>query len=443
MDINLINIIETVVTLAIFHFFYQRFLKKETFHQINRVYLVTTLLFAVSVPFFHFNFDFGNISFLSFAKNSDVANTIASLKNGYNELGAVIIYGSASKVSWPFMREMLVSIYYFGVLLSALFFMAGLIRIILLISFGKKVRYGRYRIIETKNSMVPFSLLKWIIINPEKYSSHDIKQVIAHEKIHAFQLHSLDLILIEVLVILFWFNPFIYWYRKSIREVHEYLADEAVLRNGFDKMSYQKLLFKQASGSRFIGLTSSFSYSLSKNRLKMLTMMKSKNSSKIKLALAIPMAIAFMVFFTNSADFVNASNQTELVTIEQKDTVKSDAAKIRDGESIYFKVEKMPRFQGKKSGHFRNFIAENLNYPEEAQKNNLSGKVYLMFTIDKEGNLVDAEVVRGAHPVLDAEALRVINLSPKWEPGEEKGEKVNVRFTFPVVFSLEKKEQEQ
>lgn len=440
MNINLLNIVESVVTLAIFYFFYQRFLKKETFHQLNRVYLLSTILFAVSIPFFQLNIDFGNISFLSFAKSSDVANTIASLKDGYNELGAVIIYGSAGKFSWPFIREILVLIYYIGVLLSALFFMAALIRIILLISFGKKVRYGRYKIIETKKPMVPFSLFKWVIINPEKYSSHDIRQVIAHEKIHAFQLHSLDLIIIEVLVILFWFNPFIYWYRKSIREVHEYLADEAVLRNGFDKMSYQQLLLKQASGSRFIGLTSTFSYSLSKNRLKMLTMMKSKNSSKIKLALAIPLAVAFMVFFTNSADFVNASNHTELVTTEQEDTVKTKNEQKKFSEDVYYKVDKMPRFQGKKSDHFRYFVTENLKYPEEAVKNKLLGKVYVSFTIDKEGNLVDADVIRSAHPVLDAEALRVINLSPKWEPGENKGEKVNVRYTFPVVFALQKKE---
>jgi TonB family protein len=440
MNINFINIIESVVTLALFYFFYQRFLQKETFHQLNRIYLLTTMLFAVLVPFFQLNIDVGNMPFLSFVKSSDVANTIASLKNGYNELGAVIIYGSASNFSWTFIREILELIYYFGVILSALFFIAGLIRIIILISFGKKVCYGRYKIIKTKNSMVPFSLLKWIIINPEKYSSHDIKQVIAHEKIHAFQLHSLDLILIEVLVILFWFNPFIYWYRKSIREVHEYLADEAVLKNGFDKISYQELLLKQASGFRFIGLTSSFSYSLSKNRLKMLTMMKSKNSSKIKLALVIPLAIAFMFFFTNSADFVKASNSKELANIEQEDTLKSEVDKIKDGESIYFKVEKMPRFQGKESSHFRKFIAENMKYPEEAVKNKLSGKVSLSFTIDKKGNLVDAEVIRSAHPVLDAEALRVANLSPKWEPGEEKGEEVNVCFTFPVVFALQEKD---
>ncbi len=442
MDIHLINIIESVVTMAIFYIVYRRFLCKETFHQINRVYLLTTLIFAVSIPFIHLNVDFGALSFFSSSKSYDFVHKITTLKDGYNELGAVMIYASSSKISWTFIREILELIYYFGVILSALFFIAGLIRIIILISFGKKVCYGRYKIIKTKNSLVPFSLLKWIIINPEKYSSHDIKQVIAHEKIHAFQLHSLDLILIEVLVILFWFNPFIYWYRKSIREIHEYLADEAVLKNGFDKISYQELLLKQASGFRFIGLTSSFSYSLSKNRLKMLTMMKSKNSSKIKLALVIPLAIALMVFFTNSADFVKASNSKELANIEQEDTLKSKVDKIKDGESIYFKVEKMPRFQGKESSHFRNFIAENMKYPEEAVKNKLSGKVYLSFTINKEGNLVDAEVVRSAHPVLDAEALRVTNLSPKWEPGEEKGEKVSVTFTFPVVFSLENKKQD-
>ena len=130
-----------------------------------------------------------------------------------------------------------------------------------------------------------------------------MEQIIAHERMHAFQLHSLDLILIEVLVILFWFNPFIYWYRKSIREVHEYLADQAVVENGHDQVGYQKLLLNQVVGYRFVGLTSNFSYSLSKNRLKMLSMIKSKNTSKIKIALSIPFAIGAIFFFVNSVDF--------------------------------------------------------------------------------------------------------------------------------------------
>ena len=261
-----------------------------------------------------------------------------------------------------------------------------------------------------------------------------MEQIIAHERMHAFQLHSLDLILIEVLVILFWFNPFIYWYRKSIREIHEYLADQAVVENGHDQIDYQKLLLSQISDNRFIGLTSRFSYSLSKNRLKMLSMIKSKNTAKIKIALAIPLAIGAIFFFVNSIEGAKASKKTSDVPINLQDTIIKYV--VDEDEQVYFTVEIMPKFQGKESGAFRTYIGENLKYPETAQKNGVSGKVYVQFDINKKGELVNAEVIRGADADLDKEALRVVNSSPKWDSGVNDGKPVIVRYTFPITFAL-------
>jgi len=437
MEFNLTNIVESATTLAIFYVFYKRFLKKETFHKMNRIYLLTTLLFAVSIPFFSFTLNFDSAGFLRTATDENFLHKMSDLKSGYIQLNEVVIYASRKTFSWQLISEILKMIYFLGVGISALFFIAGLIRIVFLVNRGKSVKYGDYRLVYTQNSIVPFSIFKWIIINPEKYSSGDIKQVIAHEKMHAFQLHSLDLILIEVLVILFWFNPFIYWYRKSIREIHEYLADEAVLDDGFDKINYQQLLFKQASDNRFIGLTSSFSYSLSKNRLKMLTMMKSKNISKIKVALAIPFAALFIFFFTNSCDFMNEPEvgQEELVSTEEAKEVIQDEYKVTD-EEIHFSVDSMPKFEGKPSDEFRFFIQENLKYPEEAQKKKIEGRVFVQFDIDKEGYMRDVKIIRGVDPILDEEAVRVTELSPRWEPGIKNGESVRVRFTFPIIFRL-------
>ena len=165
--------------------------------------------------------------------------------------------------------------------------------------------------------------------------------------------------------------------------------------------------------------------------------MKSKNISKIKIALAIPFAVAFIFFFASSSDLVKASektnHETQIVSVD--DTTVVEKKKIE----VYTEVEKMAKFQGKKPDDFRIFITENLKYPEEAQKNSIAGRVFVSFIIDKEGNLINAEVVRGAHPLLDAEALRVTNLSPKWEPAENKGKKVNVQFTFPINFALQEK----
>jgi len=441
IELNLYNVLESAIILAIFHLFYKAFLQKETFFKLNRVYLLSSLLFAVIVPFLNLNVEiFAN----HISSGNDILAKISGIKQGYNEINEVIIYAYSGKLTWTVIKNYLSVIYILGGLISAVFFIFGLGKIILMILKSNPQKYDGYRIIETTDAIVPFSLFKWIIINPEKYSTDDMKQIIAHERMHAFQLHSFDLIFIEVLVILFWFNPFIYWYRKSIREVHEYLADEAVVENGFDGLDYQQLLLSQVTDNRLVGLTSRFSYSLSKNRLKMLTMMKSKNMSKTKVLLAIPFAIAFIFFFTNSTEFAKATNnniQTGISAVQDTIIAEKDGENVLFEtdvklEKVYFTADVMPKFQGKESDEFRSFIQKNLTYPKEAHEKGISGRVYIQFDVDKEGNVRNVKVVRGVDPSLDAEALRVTNLSPKWTPAEQDGEKVNVRFTFPISFLL-------
>lgn len=438
MTINLINVIESVIVLAIFYLFYRIFLRKETFFKLNRIYLLGSLLFSVTIPFLDLSWSI----FQDSLTQTGIINTLAGLRKGYNEINEVVIYAYTGKLTWVVIKEYLSAIYWSGVLISSSFFMFGLIRIIFLIAKSNPKKCGNYKIVEVSDALVPFSLFKWIIINPEKFSSEEMENIIIHEKMHAFQLHSFDLIFTEVLVILFWFNPFIYWYRKSIREIHEYLADRAVVENGCDRLDYQQLILSQVSGGRFVGLACRFSYSLSKNRLKMLTMIKSKNISKIKFLLAIPLALIALTVFANSNNFTKVSNQlkteskfsglNETTNIESDTIIESD----KPEEQVYYSVEVMPKFQGKESDQFRTFINENLHYPEEAQKKGISGRVFIQFDVDKEGNVDNVIVVRGVAPLLDAEALRVTKSSPKWEPGLEKGKPVRVRYTFPIVFAL-------
>lgn len=429
MSFILINIIESSITLALLFLIYKYFLSNETFFRLNRIYLLSSLLFSITVPFISLNFDLFNIGVGS-AFNG--GNGLSDIRNGYNELNAVIVYAYSGKLSWILPKQYLTIIYFIGVITSFAMFLTGLVRMLFIIYRSKTIKYGKYSIVENKDILVPFSLFKWIIINPEKHSSKDIEQIIVHEKMHAFQLHSLDLIFIEVLVILFWFNPFIYWYRKSIREVHEYLADEAVVENGFDTLDYQKLLLSQAVDKRFIGLTSSFSYSLSKNRLKMLTMMKSKKISKIKIALVIPVIIVALFLFINPVELVNANNGT-IRTDEF--AITQDTTDIKDDEILY-EVDDMPKFNEQGPDAFRIFIQQNLKYPAEAQKNGEQGRVFISFVVNKEGYVQNVEVKRGVSPSLDNEALRVVKSSPKWKPGYNKGKAVNVGYTFPIIFAL-------
>ena len=106
-------------------------------------------------------------------------------------------------------------------------------------------------------------------------------------------------------------------------------------------------------------------------------------------------------------------------------------------EEVFFIVEDMPSFQGKGQEGFREWIAQNLRYPEIAAENGISGKVYVQFAVNSRGEVVDAVVVRGVDPALDREAVRVVTSSPKWEPGKQRGKPVKVQFTFPINFVLQ------
>jgi TonB family protein len=124
--------------------------------------------------------------------------------------------------------------------------------------------------------------------------------------------------------------------------------------------------------------------------------------------------------------------------IDRDKNIEMDMIPPEEAETENFIiVEDMPKFKGGNLDKFKLWVAQNLCYPESAVENEISGKVYIQFTINEKGNLVDAKLVKGVDPALDNEALRVIKSSPKWEPGKQGGEEVKVQFTMPVVFSLQ------
>ncbi|MCQ2156457.1 MAG: energy transducer TonB [Bacteroidales bacterium] len=102
----------------------------------------------------------------------------------------------------------------------------------------------------------------------------------------------------------------------------------------------------------------------------------------------------------------------------------------------YKDVDEKPSFRGGNANDFARWVNEQLEYPKSAKKNGIQGRVMVGFTVDTNGRVIDAKILRGAHPDLDAEALRVVNSSPKWKPGKKNGTPVEVTFTFPVIFGL-------
>jgi len=149
---------------------------------------------------------------------------------------------------------------------------------------------------------------------------------------------------------------------------------------------------------------------------------------------------------------------TEVLNIVEDDVIIEDELIIEDAEAdqnmeieivefdeeeevaeeeVFFIVEDMPGFQGKSHDGFRTYISNNLRYPEIAAENGISGRVYVQFAVNRNGDVVDAIVVRGVDPALDKEAVRVVISSPKWTPGKQRGKPVKVQFTFPINFVLQ------
>lgn len=151
----------------------------------------------------------------------------------------------------------------------------------------------------------------------------------------------------------------------------------------------------------------------------------------IKANLILLLAVSTISIGTTSCD----SNSTEETYEKTIDRNTSEVEAEESKKDHYFIVEEMPQFPGGQEA-LKNFIAENVKYPSNAEKNNIEGKVYISFVIDTDGTIVESKVVKGVENDLDQEALRVINSLPKWKPGYQKGIAVKVAYTIPISFKL-------
>ena len=140
-------------------------------------------------------------------------------------------------------------------------------------------------------------------------------------------------------------------------------------------------------------------------------------------------AITLLTFI----DKMNDENQQE----DKSQSIDNKTyEKPNESEEIFFQVESMPKFNGKQSSTFNDFIKSEMRYPQDALEKKIEGRVFVQFTVGKDGYIKNAKVVRGTHPSLDQEALRIVYSSPKWEPGIQNKQAVDVILTFPIIFKL-------
>ena len=179
---------------------------------------------------------------------------------------------------------------------------------------AQKRREGKLVLLMHPAIEAPFSFFNYVFIHDSLAQEEHYKEIIAHEKIHATQYHSVDVILTEFLTAVFWFHPVVWMLKKRITLIHEYLADEGVLETGVDKISYQVLLLNQIAEGRLICLSSNFNHSLIKKRILMMSKSNAKARSSLRLLALIPVTLAmFLAIACSNSE--ETSSETEGLTV--------------------------------------------------------------------------------------------------------------------------------
>ncbi len=404
---------------------YWIFLRRDTFFGINRIYLVFSVIASFVFPLLKISFLAGEEQTYMVLLEPIVVTT-DSIKE--------------SLISNLTTNQVLLAVYFTGASIVLFHFIFRLIQILLLIRKYGIIRQQELKVVYVSSEYTPFSFFNILFISREISNKNQLEKIIAHELIHIHQKHSADLILMEIMAILQWFNPFIWLYRNSLKTIHEFQADQGVLNSGYEKHDYQQLLLNQTFGVQLNTLSNNFNHSLIKTRFKMMTKAKTKKSALLKMVFVIPAAVVLTLIFSISVtDRVVAQSDTEAKKVEN---AQEPVKKSQKEEVIFTVVEKMPEYSGGKEAMFK-FISNNVKYPEEARKSGKQGTVYITYVVEKDGKVNDVRLIRGFDKACDEEAMRVVKMMPNWKPGMQRGEAVRVQYSLPITFNLDGKGEKE
>lgn len=409
------------IYLLLFYGFYVLLLRKETFFQLNRLYLVSAALLSFMIPVIQANW---------------VQNLFITQQVKYTLYSSpVLVYNFKPTEESPVsIGEVLLILYLAGIV-----FLSG--RLIWQLFKLKKV-------ISQPVSAVSYSFFKKVKLNAD---GEENAAIATHEDVHARQWHSADVLLIELVMIVNWFNPVVYFYRRAIKHIHEFIADRHAVKAGTDKADYAMLLLSQTFHTPTNDLVNSFfNKSLLKERIIMLQKNNSHRMALIKYGLSAPLFILMMILSSatiNNSDTITvintradkvfstpASKVTE-ITIDGPAQTDERPVAARDTTPVYTSVERVPEFPGGLEA-FGKFLSTNIKYPAAAREQKIQGRVIITFVVERDGSLSNQRVVRGITGDLDNEALRVMKLSPQWKPGMQGNRPVRVQYSVPINFAL-------
>ncbi len=460
MTTFLIYSLQTIVLQVLFLAVFEILFKKETFFKANRFYLLSSLILSLLLPLIQIPVEaVVHEQAVYQLKEIVITKNVSEiyLKNGLENYSSVFMF------------------YLIGVAFFSALFIFKVGKLLTYIMSAKKSNQNKGNIILVSNSNQAFSFFNKVFIGAD---NQNIDVILKHELVHAKQLHSLDILFMELLKIIFWFNPILYLYHNRIVALHEFEADFKSADS--DRKKYFEVLLCEVLNCNSISFTNNFyNQSLIKKRIVMLQKSKSKKHGVVKYLLAIPVIVLSMTLFSTTvvAQETKKLEQKVEKVVEKKanpkktetqtapnskvvpvyDKEKSqivELSEVRSAEEVakqipFAVVEEVPMFKGcegvDKSAQFDCFQKEMTNhiklhftYPKEAMENNIQGRVQVEYLIDEIGN-VEVYRVKGpenAQP-LEEEARRIIKLLPQFTPGKQSGKAIAVRHVIPITFRMQ------
>lgn len=408
-------LIKASISLALFYGLYMLLLRKDTFFRLRRFYFIFSIAFSLLFPFL----------MIKVTAKEEVPVQIPVYWLSQIEVSAMPAQ-QVSVIDWK-----LIALFAIGAvsLIYALRFIMQLFCILKLKVSHDSEKLDTCCIVKIKDRNVsPFSFFRWIFIGSQIDGEEKLKEIIAHEMVHVRQLHSVDVLLAEIVCILFWWNPFVWLLKKEIKINLEYLADEGVLKEGFSPKEYQYILLQVSNVNTGIPIINNFNVSQLKKRITMMNKNRTSLGKATKYLLLVP--VVFVLLLGNA---VQASPDiADMITIPFVNDGQQVPQKKGD---VYVTVDKMPEFPGGLNAQQR-FIGQNLKYPVEAQEKGVEGRVIVRYVIRSTGDITDIEVIRGVYPSLDEEVVRIVKAMPKWIPGKQNGKAVDVYYTLPLIFKI-------
>ena len=280
--------LKVAALLAVFYMFYRLLLSRETFHRINRVVLLLTAILSFVLP----------LCVITIHKT-----VVVDMPKANIDFGGMTMMIEEAEPQTPFWQTVAVVIFFIGLVVTLGYTLQSILRVWLLIHHSEQHPQSDGTVIcVAKGDVSPFSWMRYIVLSRSDYEAQDAS-ILAHERGHIRRRHSLDLILVDTLTALQWFNPAMWMLRQDLRAIHEYEADAAVLSQGINMRQYQYLLIQKAVSHCGYSVANGISHSTLKNRINMmLTNKKSTSKSWIKVFALLPIVGAALAL---NAETVN------------------------------------------------------------------------------------------------------------------------------------------